>query len=115
MTRRSAPTPAGFQSSAWSRTREIGIRVALGAGPGNVVRLLMREGATLAIAGLGVGIPAALLVTRVLSSQLFSVTPTDPTTFVVVAAVLAAVALGAAYLPARAAAVIDPVVALRRD
>ena len=75
----------------------------------------MREGATLAIAGLGVGIPAALLVTRVLSSQLFSVTPTDPTTFVVVAAVLAAVALGAAYLPARAAAVIDPVVALRRD
>ena len=97
------------------RTREIGIRVALGAGPGNVVRLLMREGAALAIAGLAVGIPAALLVTRVLASQLFSVTPTDPTTFVVVAAVLAAVALGAAYLPARAAAVIDPVVALRRD
>ena len=97
------------------RTREIGIRVALGARPGNVVRLLVREGATLTIAGLAVGIPAAFLVTRVLSSQLFSVKPTDPATFVVVAAILAAVSLVAAYLPARAAAVIDPVVALRRD
>lgn len=65
--------------------------------------------------GLAIGIPAALLLTRVLSSQLFSVTPTDPSTFVVVAAALAVVSLAAAYLPARTAAAVDPVSALRRE
>jgi putative ABC transport system permease protein len=97
------------------RTREIGIRVALGAQPREVVGLLMREGASLVIAGLAIGIPCALLLTRVLSSQLVAVTPTDPPTFVIVAGVLAAVSLAAAYLPARAAAAVDPVAALRRD
>ena len=97
------------------RTREIGIRVALGARPRDVVRLLVHEGAALAAAGLLIGIPAALLVTRVLSSQLFSVTPTDPPTFIVVAVVLCALSLGAAYLPARAATAVDPVTALRRE
>jgi putative ABC transport system permease protein len=97
------------------RTREIGIRVALGARPRDVVRLLVQEGAWLAIAGLSMGVPAALLLTRVLSSQLFSVTPTDPPTFVALAAVLAAVSLAAAYVPARAAATVDPVTALRRE
>jgi putative ABC transport system permease protein len=101
--------------AAKQRTREIGIRVALGARPRDVVGMLMREGALLAVAGLAIGIPAALLLTRLLSSQLFSVAPTDPATFVAVAAVLAAVSLAAAYLPARAAAGVDPVVALRRE
>ena len=78
------------------RTREIGIRIALGARPRDVVRLLVREGALLAIAGLSIGIPAALLLTRLLSTQLFSVAPTDPPTFVAVAGVLAAVSLAAA-------------------
>jgi putative ABC transport system permease protein len=97
------------------RSREIGIRVALGARPRDVVRLLVHEGVFLALAGLSIGIPVALLLTRVLSTQLYSVTPTDPPTFVVVAAVLAAASLAAAYLPARAAAGVDPVAALRRE
>lgn len=97
------------------RMREIGIRVALGARPRDVVRLVVREGALLATAGLAIGIPIALLLTRVLSTQLFSVTPTDPPTFVVLAAALAAVSLAAAYLPARAAARVDPVSVLRRE
>ena len=97
------------------RTREIGIRVALGARPGDVVRLLLREGASLASAGLAIGTPSALVLTRALSTQLFSVTPTDPPTLVVVAGVLAAVSVAAAYLPARAAAALDPVEALRRE
>lgn len=97
------------------RTREIGIRLALGARPHDVVRLLVREGALLALSGLSIGIPAALLLTRVLSAQLFSVTATDPATFLGIAGVLAAASLVAAYLPARAAATIDPVDALRRE
>jgi ABC-type antimicrobial peptide transport system permease subunit len=97
------------------RTREIGIRLALGARQGQVVTLLVREGASLAVAGLAIGIPAALLATGLLRSQLFSITPTDPATFVLVAGVLAAVSLAAAYLPARAAAGVEPVAALRRE
>ncbi len=97
------------------RTREVGIRVALGARPGDVVGLLVREGAMLAVGGLAIGVPAALVLTRVLSTQLFSVTPTDPTTFAAVAGALAVVSLAAAYLPARGAAVVDPVAALRRE
>jgi predicted permease len=97
------------------RTREIGIRLALGARQGQVVTLLVREGAALAMAGLAIGLPAALLATRLLRSQLFSITPTDPATFVLVAGLLAAVSLAAAYVPARAAAVVEPVAALRRE
>ena len=97
------------------RSREIGIRIALGARTHDVIRLLLREGALVVTAGIAIGIPAALLSARLLSTQLFSVTPTDPATFIAVAGVLAAVSLAAAYLPARAAAVIDPVVALRRE
>jgi len=97
------------------RGREIGIRVALGARPQDVVRLLVREGASLTLAGLALGLVAALLVTRMLASQLYSIEPTDPATFVVVAGVLAAVSLAAAYLPARAAAAVDPLDALRRE
>jgi ABC-type antimicrobial peptide transport system permease subunit len=69
----------------------------------------------MALAGLAIGIPAALLLTRVLSTQLFSVAPTDPPTFLAVAGALAAISLAAAYLPARAAAAVDPVTALRRE
>jgi putative ABC transport system permease protein len=97
------------------RRREIGIRLALGARPGGVVRLMVREGALLATMGLSIGIPAALALTRLLSTQLFSVASTDPPTLVAVAGVLAAVSLVAAYLPARAAATVDPVVALRSE
>ena len=96
------------------RTREMGIRLALGARPADVVRLLVLEGALLGAAGVALGIPGALLWTRVLSSQLFSVTPTDPLTFVGVAGILALVTVAAAYLPARAAARVNPLTALRR-
>jgi putative ABC transport system permease protein len=97
------------------RTREMGVRIALGARPGQVVRMLVSEGIWLAGAGLAIGLPAAWGLTRFLSSLLFDVTPTDAVTFALVVLVLAAVALIAAYLPARHAAAIDPVGALRAE
>jgi putative ABC transport system permease protein len=95
------------------RTREIGTRMALGATPGSIWRLVIGESAKLVLLGLAVGVPAALLLSRSLGALLFGVRPSDPLTFVVVASLLTLVALVAAYLPARAAMRVDPMVALR--
>jgi len=95
------------------RTREIGLRMALGAARGHVVRLMVSQGAKPAAIGLAIGILASLLVTRVLSGLLFEVSPTDPATFVGVSVLLVAVTVLASYLPARRAASVDPQEALR--
>lgn len=95
------------------RTREIGVRMALGASPASLRRLVLGESAKLALVGLAVGIPAALVSARSLSSMLFSVTPADPLTFIGVALLLTLVALVAAYFPARRAMRVDPMMALR--
>ena len=95
------------------RTREIGIRVALGAQPGDVSRLIVRNGSKLALLGISAGTVAALALTRFMQSLLFGVSQTDPYTFVLVAAFMIVIALIASYLPARQAARIDPVAAMR--
>jgi putative ABC transport system permease protein len=100
---------------ATQRTREIGIRMALGAQTGDVRRLFLRHGLLLTGCGVAMGVVVALALTRVISALLFGVSPTDPVTYIVVAASLATVALLATYLPARRASRIDPVVALRAD
>jgi putative ABC transport system permease protein len=96
------------------RTREIGIRIALGAGRTRVVNLVVREGALLAGAGVLIGVIAAVSLTRAMRSMLYEVTPFDPWTYVTMVLVLAAAALVASWIPARRAAGIDPIVALRR-
>ena len=97
------------------RTREVGIRLALGARTEDVLKLVVGRGALLAIAGVGIGMAAALAATQALSKMLFGVSATDPLTYTAVALVLAAVAVLASYLPARRAAAIDPMVALRYE
>ena len=97
------------------RTQEIGVRLAIGATPANVVTLFVREGAVLTLAGVVCGLAGALALTRALSTLLFGVTTTDPATFAAVAGALALVALVASYVPARRAARVDPVTALRSD
>ena len=97
------------------RTSEIGIRMALGAHPRDVLRLVVFHGAKLALFGIAIGTAGALLLTRLLTSQLFGVHATDPLTFIAVAALLVAVALLAAYIPARRAMRVDPMVALRYE
>ncbi|HUJ30967.1 MAG TPA: ABC transporter permease [Candidatus Acidoferrum sp.] len=97
------------------RTREVGIRLALGARTEDVLKLVVGRGALLALAGVGIGMAAALAATQALSKMLFGVSATDPLTYTAVAVVLAAVAVLASYLPARRAAGIDPMVALRYE
>jgi len=97
------------------RTNEIGIRGALGAQQGQVLRLIMRQGLVLAASGVAVGIALALIFTRLLRSLLFGVQPFDPVTFIGVAFLLTLIALAACYLPARRAMRVDPVVALRYE
>jgi predicted permease len=97
------------------RSREIGIRLALGAQPKDVMQLIVGEGSRLAVIGVGAGIIAALFLTRLIRSLLFGVKATDPLTFAGVALVLLGVALAACYFPARRAMRVDPVVALRNE
>jgi ABC-type antimicrobial peptide transport system permease subunit len=97
------------------RTREFGIRLALGADAARVVRLVVSRGAVLVGSGLAIGVGGALLLARFLSGLLYGVAPTDPGTLAVVAAALALVAITACLVPARKAGRVDPVIALRAD
>jgi len=97
------------------RSRELGIRIALGASRSGVQRLVLSRGLALALAGLVVGLAGALILTRFMQSLLYGVTPTDPFTFVGVSAVLMLAAVGASLIPARRATRIDPIVALRAE
>jgi ABC-type antimicrobial peptide transport system permease subunit len=93
----------------------MGIRTALGAQRRDVLRLVMRDGAKIALLGIAFGIAGALALTRLMASLLFEVKPTDPATFAGVAILLTLVALAACYIPARRAMRVDPMVALRYE
>jgi putative ABC transport system permease protein len=97
------------------RTREIGVRMALGAQRNEVLRLVLGQGAKMALLGVVVGIAAAVGLMRLMANQLFGISSYDPLTFVSVALLLALVALVACYLPARRAVRVDPIIALRHE
>jgi ABC-type antimicrobial peptide transport system permease subunit len=97
------------------RTREIGIRLAVGAEPADVVRLVIRQGMAATAAGLALGIVAALALTRFMTAILFGVSPHDPAVFAGAALLLAGIGFLASWLPARRAAAVDPVRALRSE
>jgi putative ABC transport system permease protein len=101
--------------SVSQRTREIGIRVALGAQMREVLTLILRQGLVLIAAGAGLGLAVAALLTRLISGLLFEVSPTDLITFISVPAILSVVALAACYIPARRALSVDPITALRDE
>jgi ABC-type antimicrobial peptide transport system permease subunit len=101
--------------SVTERTREMGIRMALGAQRGNVLRLVIKQGLRLAAIGVVIGLLGAWGLTRLMSTLLFGVTPTDWVTLVAVVGLLALVALIACYIPARRATRVDPLVALREE
>ena len=97
------------------RSSEIGLRMALGASPGDVLRLILRQGLALTAAGIVLGLLCAAGVTRLLQSMLFEVKATDPLTYFAVITILVGVALAASYIPARRAMRVDPMVALRYE
>jgi putative ABC transport system permease protein len=96
-----------------SRTRELGVRAALGASPGDLVRMVLRQGLLLTLAASAIGLIAAVSLTRFMASMLFNVAPRDPITFALVAGVLAVVAIAATLIPARRAMTVNPITALR--
>ena len=96
-----------------SRTREIGVRIVLGARPGDTVGLVMRQGALMTLAGLVAGLVAAVALTRLMASLLFAIRPTDPATFICVTLILASVALAASFVPALRATRVNPIQSLR--
>lgn len=98
-----------------TRTHEIGIRMALGAQRPAVIQMVISQGMRLTLIGVALGLALALALTRLLKTLLFGVSSTDPVTFLVAALLLAAVALMACYIPARRAANVDPMVALRHE
>jgi ABC-type antimicrobial peptide transport system permease subunit len=97
------------------RVAEFGLRMALGARPVEVTRMVVRQGARLALVGIAFGVAGSLVVTRVLGSQLYEVSPTDPLTLTAVSALLGLTALVACYVPARRATRVDPTKVLRAE
>src|SRR5204863_4833867 len=97
------------------KTREIGIRIALGAEKREVLKLVLGQGMKLALTGVTIGLIASFVMTRLMGSLLFSVSATDPVTFIAIPLILTGVALAACFVPARRAAKVDPMVALRRE
>jgi ABC-type antimicrobial peptide transport system permease subunit len=98
-----------------ARSKEIAIRVALGAKPRNIIMLVLRQGVGLAVAGILIGVALAAALSRLVEGMLFGLTPLDPTTFIVVSALLAAVALVASGIPARRATRVDPLASIRAE
>jgi putative ABC transport system permease protein len=101
--------------SVAQRTHEMGIRMAIGARPSHILSLVLREGMSLALMGIAVGLAGSFAITRAISGMLYRVSPTDPLTFVLISLLLTGAALAASFIPARRAIRVDPMVALRHE